>query len=420
MSETSPNEPNSPYQNHPSMRHLVGSSLLSLLVVLVLLTVLRFLLPPMLESSRYSWHRGHLRAEYEQSAESLGQISWEGLSQVSRLVTKRVQPSVVHIAVSNSQPLSSTLSRKPKDLVPKVGPNRETRWNSDSSIDAYSFSGQGSGVIVSDDGYILTNHHVLNGGVDITVYLADQRMLAAEIVGVDKTTDLALLKIDAQGLMPIDWGNSDALEIGSPVWAVGSPFGLTGSVSFGILSGKHRVDLNANPQYRSSRERISSRYADLMQSDVAVNPGNSGGPLVNGRGELIGINTAIVGESYRGVSFSIPSNIAKEIFEQLIEHGRVRRGWLGIELVPEILSDPSIQTPAIVVRAVVPDSPAAQAGLALGDRLIQLSDIEVVSVEQAIDTIRDTPAGQSIEIHLQRDGQRLVVQAILGELSFAP
>jgi S1-C subfamily serine protease len=228
MSETSPNEPDSPQQNHPSMRHLVGSSLLSLLVVLVLLTVLRFLLPPMLESSRYSWHRGHLRAEYEQSAESLGQISWEGLSQVSRLVTKRVQPSVVHIAVSNSQPLSSTLSRKPKDLVPKVGPNRETRWNSDSSIDAYSFSGQGSGVIVSDDGYILTNHHVLNGGVDITVYLADQRMLAAEIVGVDKTTDLALLKIDAQGLMPIDWGNSDALEIGSPVWAVGSPFGLTG------------------------------------------------------------------------------------------------------------------------------------------------------------------------------------------------
>jgi S1-C subfamily serine protease len=420
MSETSPNEPDSPQQNHPSMRHLVGSSLLSLLVVLVLLTVLRFLLPPMLESSRYSWHRGHLRAEYEQSAESLGQISWEGLSQVSRLVTKRVQPSVVHIAVSNSQPLSSTLSRKPKDLVPKVGPNRETRWNSDSSIDAYSFSGQGSGVIVSDDGYILTNHHVLNGGVDITVYLADQRMLAAEIVGVDKTTDLALLKIDAQGLMPIDWGNSDALEIGSPVWAVGSPFGLTGSVSFGILSGKHRVDLNANPQYRSSRERISSRYADLMQSDVAVNPGNSGGPLVNGRGELIGINTAIVGESYRGVSFSIPSNVAKEIFDQLIEHGRVRRGWLGVELVPEILSDPSIQTPAIVVRAVVPDSPAAQAGLALGDRLIQLSDIEVVSVEQAIDTIRDTPAGQSIEIHLQRDGQRLVVQAILGELSFAP
>jgi S1-C subfamily serine protease len=157
-----------------------------------------------------------------------------------------------------------------------------------------------------------------------------------------------------------------------------------------------------------------------MQSDVAVNPGNSGGPLVDGKGQLIGINTAIVGESYRGVSFSIPSNVVKEVFDQLIKHGRVRRGWLGVELVPEILSDNNQQTPAIVVRAVVPDSPAAQAGLAPGDRVIKLDDIDVLSVEQAIDTIRDTQAGDTIEVHLQRDGQRLVVQATLGELSFAP
>lgn len=139
-----------------------------------------------------------------------------------------------------------------------------------------------------------------------------------------------------------------------------------------------------------------------------------------GRGQIIGINTAIVGESYRGVSFSIPSNVAKEVLDQLLKHGRVRRGWLGVELVPEILTDPSIETPAVVVRAVVPDSPAAQAGLSPGDRVIKLNETEVVSVEQAIDTIRDTPAGESIEIHLQRDGQRVVVQAVLGELSFAP
>jgi S1-C subfamily serine protease len=157
-----------------------------------------------------------------------------------------------------------------------------------------------------------------------------------------------------------------------------------------------------------------------MQSDVAVNPGNSGGPLVNGRGEIIGINTAIVGESYRGVSFSIPSNVAKEVLDELIEHGRVRRGWLGVELVPEILSDTALETPAVVVRAVVPDSPAAQAGLAPGDRVIKLNEIEVVSVEQAIDTIRDTSAGESIRVHLQRDGQSIVVQATLGELNFAP
>ncbi len=402
------------------MRHLIGSSLLSLLVVLILLVVLRFLLPPMLEFSRYSWHRGHLRAEYEQSGQRLEKISLDGLSEVSRWVTKRAQPSVVHITVSNQQPLNATLSRKPKDTVPRTGPNRETRWNSESILDGLSPSGQGSGVIVSDDGHILTNHHVLNGGVDITVYLADQRIVQAEIIGVDPTTDLALLKIDANDLLPIDWGDSDNTEIGSPVWAIGSPFGLTGSVSFGILSGKHRVDLNANPQYRSSRERISSRYSDLMQSDVAVNPGNSGGPLVNGRGELIGINTAIVGETYRGVSFSIPSSVAKTVYQQLIQNGRVCRGWLGVELVPEILSETATENPSVVVRALVPDSPAALAGLEPGDRILKLNNIDIVSVEQAIDTIRDTPAGDTIAIHLQRDGQTSVVQATLGELRFAP
>lgn len=402
------------------MRHLIGSSLLSLLVVLILLVVLRFLLPPMLEFSRYSWHRGHLRAEYEQSGQRLEKISLDGLSEVSRWVTKRAQPSVVHITVSNQQPLNATLSRQPKDTVPRTGPNRETRWNSESILDGLSPSGQGSGVIVSDDGHILTNHHVLNGGVDITVYLADQRIVQAEIIGVDPTTDLALLKIDANDLLPIDWGDSDNTEIGSPVWAIGSPFGLTGSVSFGILSGKHRVDLNANPQYRSSRERISSRYSDLMQSDVAVNPGNSGGPLVNGRGELIGINTAIVGETYRGVSFSIPSSVAKTVYQQLIQNGRVCRGWLGVELVPEILSETATENPSVVVRALVPDSPAALAGLEPGDRILKLNNIDIVSVEQAIDTIRDTPAGDTIDIHLQRDGQTSVVQATLGELRFAP
>ena len=361
-----------------------------------------------------------MRAEYEQSAQRLEKISLDGLSEVSRWVTKRAQPSVVHITVSNQQPLSATLSRKPKDTVPRTGPNRETRWNSEGILDGLSPSGQGSGVIVSDDGHILTNHHVLNGGVDITVYLADQRIVQAEIIGVDPTTDLALLKIDAHDLLPIDWGDSDNTEIGSPVWAIGSPFGLTGSVSFGILSGKHRVDLNANPQYRSSRERISSRYSDLMQSDVAVNPGNSGGPLVNGRGELIGINTAIVGETYRGVSFSIPSSVAKTVYQQLVQHGRVCRGWLGVELVPEILSDTATENPSVVVRALVPDSPAASAGLEPGDRILKLNNIDIVSVEQAIDTIRDSPAGDTIDIHLQRDGQPQVVQATLGELRFAP
>ena len=237
---------------------------------------------------------------------------------------------------------------------------------------------------------------------------------------MDRTTDLALLKVDANGLLPIAWGDSDEVDIGSPVWAIGSPFGLAGSVSFGILSGKHRIDLNANPQYRGSRERITSRYSDLMQSDVAVNPGNSGGPLVNGRGELIGINTAIVGESYRGVSFSIPSRIAREVLDQFMAHGRVRRGWLGVELAAEIVPEGETTVPRVVVRSVAPDSPANRAGIYPGDRILEFNGKPVGSVQELIDSIRTTPAEASALLKLDRDGSEVAIELTLGELNYAP
>lgn len=406
----------------PTFSNLLASTILSLSVVLILLVCLRFLLPPMLESSRYSWHRGQLRAEYELAGDQLERVSWEGLSQVSRTVAKRVSPSVVHITVN-------TAFSQNGPLTGSQGAPGPEPWRANPELREFRHTtGQGSGIIVREDGYIITNHHVLEGVVEATVVLADDRVFRAEIVGVDRTTDLALLKIDAEDLMPISWGDSDEVDIGSPVWAVGSPFGLTGSVSFGILSGKHRVDLNANQQYRGSRDRITSRYSDLMQSDVAVNPGNSGGPLVNGHGELIGVNTAIVGESYRGVSFSIPSRVVRQVLDQFMAHGRVRRGWLGVELTPELpLGPESVSSemklevaPAVVVRAVVPESPAAKAGIYPGDRITKFNGREVVSVEQLIDEIRDSKADQRVIITIGRDGELMDLEATLGELKYSP
>lgn len=387
----------------PTFWSLLSSTMLSLAVVLILLVCLRYLLPPMLESARYSWHRGQLRAEYELAGQHLENVSWEGLSQVSKIVARRVSPSVVHIQVTTKNDESESFSR----------------WNPDSKVLRMP-AGQGSGVIVSQDGYILTNQHVLESNAEIVVFLADDRALPATIIGLDRTTDLALLKVDANDLLPIEWGDSDRVEIGSPVWAVGSPFGLTGSVSFGILSGKHRIDLNANPQYRGSRERITSRYSDLMQSDVAVNPGNSGGPLVNAKGELIGINTAIVGESYRGVSFSIPSRIAREIFDQFMAHGRVRRGWMGVELASEIVPEGETSEPRVVVRSVVPGSPADRAGIYPGDRIIEFNGVTSTDVQKLIDSIRTTPAEAQVHLKLDRDGREISAEVTLGELNFAP
>ncbi len=399
-----------PATSVPSIGSLLVSTLFSLIVVLILLVCLRFLLPPMLESSRYSWHRGQLRAEYELSGQQLERVSWEGLTQISQTVAKRVSPCVVQIQVASQEDASEESSAGGLRLPSWI---QEPRGNRPPL-------GQGSGVIVDPRGYILTNYHVLDGGAEVTVMLADERVEQAEIIGFDRTTDLALIKIQAEDLLAIDWGDSDAMEIGSPVWAVGSPFGLTGTVSFGILSGKHRIDLNANPQYRGSRERITSRYSDLMQSDVAVNPGNSGGPLVNGRGQLIGINTAIVGESYRGVSFSIPSRVARVIFEQFMAHGRVRRGWLGVELVDEIVAEGDGAIPNVVVRAVVPDSPAQRSGVYQGDRILKCDGIPVTSVPAFIEMIRKSAADHRLVLTILRDGDELAIEVTLGELAFAP
>ena len=409
---------------HPSPRSPTPSSLLlstflSLVVVLVLLFALRYLLPSMLEFSRYSWYRGQLRAEYEMAGQQLKSVSLEGLNTISQTVAKRVSPSVVHIMMSS---LDSPEMFGKEDGKPST-PSRRAKV------------GQGSGIVIDTLGHILTNFHVLDDGSQINVVLADERACVAELIGFDKLTDLAVLKIQADDLLPISWGDSDGVEVGSPVWAVGSPFGLTGSVTFGILSSKHRLDLSGtsyddamrNPLLRNSNQKPSPRYSDLMQSDVAVNPGNSGGPLVNSRGELVGVNTAIVGESYRGVSFSIPSNVVKNVLEQILESGKMRRGWLGVELVKasewnkrvddaeEISSKARLPVRGAVVKMLVRNSPAETAGLQIGDTILELNGQRVKGVEDLIFVIGKTTVGVSVQLLVEREMVQSKINVTVGE-----
>ena len=408
----------------PTAASLLLSTFLSLVVVLVLLMALRYMLPSVLEFSRYSWHRGQLRAEYEMAGQQLESVSWEGLSTISQTVAKRVSPSVVHIM------MNAVESNDPEPSLEEIV----------RSIPKRMKVGQGSGIVVDDRGYILTNYHVLDEGSQINVILADERTCVAELVGFDVPTDLAVLKISAQDILPISWGDSDSIEVGSPVWAVGSPFGLTGSVTFGILSSKHRLDLSGtsyedsirNPPTRGTKQKAMARYSDLMQSDVAVNPGNSGGPLVNGRGELIGINTAIVGESYRGVSFSIPSNIARLVFKQILESGKMKRGWLGVELVkasegkrisqsdsePRLDRDVDAAKAPIrgaVVRSVFAKSPAASAGIKVGDTIVEMNGLRIKGVADLIFEIGKTPVGNTVEFTIDRDNSEIKIGMAVGE-----
>jgi S1-C subfamily serine protease len=278
--------------------------------------------------------------------------------------------------------------------------------------------GQGSGVVLDREGHILTNQHVIDGAGRVEVSLSDGRRVVAEEIGIDELTDLAVIKIDADGLLPVEWGDSDKVAVGTPVWAVGSPFGLERTVTFGILSGKHRIDLKGT-RY-DSRVKGSTTYGDLMQSDVAVNPGNSGGPLVNSSGQIIGINTAIVGETYIGISFSIPSNVAKRVAADLIREGQVARGWLGVSLSdPVMATDDSAASQAPTHGALVREwargtSPAKAAGILPGDIIVKFNEQEVTSHGSLMGLVAQANVGTTVPVEVLRDGQRRTFQVQIG------
>ncbi len=273
--------------------------------------------------------------------------------------------------------------------------------------------GLGSGVIVdARDGYILTNNHVVERADEITVTLQDGRTLTAEVVGTDPPTDLALLKVEAENLVALPLADSDRLRVGDFVVAIGNPFGLGQTVTSGIVSGLGR----------SSVLRAET-YQDFIQTDAAINRGNSGGALVNLNGELVGINTAILSGSGGniGIGFAIPVNMARSVMQQLLEHGEVRRGMLGVNiqnLDAEIAEALGIkETQGAVISNVIPESPAEKAGLKTGDVIVALDGKPIANFNELRNRIGLMQIGESVRITVLRDGGRRVLTAEIGEIT---
>ncbi|MDH4194850.1 MAG: DegQ family serine endoprotease [Nitrospirota bacterium] len=318
-------------------------------------------------------------------------------------IAQAVTPAVVNITVRKEGPVP--MSGMPSDPMreffgipgmPEM-PGMPNRPGTPPMPEAH---GAGSGVIVSSDGYVLTNDHVVDGAKEITVTLPDNREFSGKVVGLDPQTDLAVVKIDAANLPFVPWGNSADLRVGEYVLAVGNPFGLNSTVTLGIVSALGRGGMGI------------TQYEDFIQTDAAINPGNSGGALVNTRGELIGINTAIFSQSggYQGVGFAVPTNLAKPVYESLISTGKVVRGFLGvgIQAVTTDLAQ-SFQLDQIkgaLVTNVVPGSPADEAGMKRGDVIVEYQGKPVLDPRNLQHQVIRTTVGSEVKMVVIRDGRK--------------
>ena len=270
-------------------------------------------------------------------------------------------------------------------------------------------SSLGSGVIIGEEGYVLTNNHVIAKADEIVVALQDGRESLAKVVGTDPETDLAVLKIDLAELPVITLTSSDEASVGDVVLAIGNPFGVGQTVTMGIISatGRHQLGLTT--------------FEDFIQTDAAINPGNSGGALINAYGNLIGINTAIFSKSggSQGIGFAIPSELAKQILQDIIEHGSVIRGWLGIEvqqLTPALASSFGLdKAVGVLIAGVHRNGPAHIAGLQPGDILLQVDDKPVLDGRQVMNQITQTKPGSSISIDILRDGELKQIKALIAK-----
>ena len=335
--------------------------------------------------------------------------------QVIADVAEQVAPGVVNIDVSHTETIRGAGS-----IYPGMTPMDDELFRQFFGLPGNPFKGNGgapaerivqgngSGVIISAEGHIITNNHVVNGATNVTVTLSDGRKVPAKVIGTDKYTDLAVLKINAPNLKPVPLGNSETLRPGEFVIAVGSPLGFDHTVTLGIVSAISRrvPDINMN--------------LDFIQTDAAINPGNSGGPLVNLDGQVVGINTAISGRG-QNIGFAIPVNVVRNVSQTLISSGIIHRPWVGIAMTPlnaELAKSLGLSaaTEGIVVAQVMPDSPAEKAGFLGGDIIQRMDGQKVASAKDVQGVIQQLPLGSKVTFQVLRDGKLLMFTVTTQEL----
>lgn len=328
-------------------------------------------------------------------------------------IVRNAQPAVVSITSTKVVKLSGDEGVAPFFGDPMFrqffGDRGAAPWNRLGKPREEREQGLGSGVIVSADGYILTNNHVIEGANQIEVYTSDQRELKGRVIGADPKTDIAVVKVEAKNLPTLPFADSSQAQVGDIALAIGNPFGIGQTVTMGIISATGRGNLGIED------------YEDFIQTDAAVNPGNSGGALINTSGQLIGINTAILsrGGGNQGVGFAVPANLTRGVMNQLLKSGKVTRGYLGVliqPVTPEIAKAFNLpDARGALVGEVTPDGPAAKAGLAQGDVITELNGARVDDSRELRLKISQLAPGATIKLKIIRDGGPREVNATLGE-----
>jgi serine protease Do len=340
-----------------------------------------------------------------------GETFWETESQIPELVPMNVPNSFADLAERVSPAVVNIRTTQTVTGFPGMTPQFEEYFGlpfNGRGGQPHKREGAGSGFVISKDGYIVTNNHVIEDMDEIIVAFKGDRELEAKVVGRDPKTDIALIKVESdEPLLAIALGDSDATRPGDWVVAIGNPFGLEHTVTAGIVSAKHRRDV------------IGGSYDDFIQTDAAINPGNSGGPLINLRGEVIGINTAINPRA-NTIGFTVPINMAKQILPQLRSQGHVTRGWLGVViqgLTPELAESFELESDkGALVSRVLPDGPAGEAGIERGDVIVEFDGKEIAEWRELPRVVAATPVNGPVDVVVIRNGKRKTVKVTVGAL----